>query len=502
MSARDVVLLLCCASALVFGQTAVKKYPAPQPSAEIVPKTPATILKENDLSLALIVSADDNSASLGSGFFIADGSAVVTNYHVIAGASSLALKTGSGQIFSAEQLYAFDEKRDLAIIKLPSPAVARPVPLGDSDKVAVGEGVVVIGNPEGLEKSVTNGLVSGLRTVDEQKLFQISAPISPGSSGGPVFNDKGEVIGVVVSFLDGGQNLNFAIPINAVKQLWSARRPITLAALPKSEFRSHVGAQPDVNGSWAATFADSVSSGRLSFVLLQDGKTVRGTYTSSAGGGGTIVGQLENDRFTFELTQSLQQCPGKFEGSADLRNSTMIGAYTGADCQGVHANGSFSMTKGAEPFQPTTPSTPPGHGTSDQPIIQYGSVDELRGVHKVFIYGADPDVRINMLKQFSKHPEVQVVGDIAAADAVLVFGAQAFSMGTHTNVWTDGNGNAHANTFSRYGITGQGSAVKLVPPNTVRVVWQFSATRTTAFQRRPSTNFIRDFVAAWEKANR
>src|SRR5207302_1030236 len=109
-----------------------------------------------------------------------------------------------------------DEKKDLAILKVISSDV-RALKLGDSDKVAIGSSIVVMGNPEGLEKSVTNGLVSGLRTIEEnQKLFQISAPISHGSSGGPVFDDNGQVIGVVVAFLKDGQNLNFAIPINLV----------------------------------------------------------------------------------------------------------------------------------------------------------------------------------------------------------------------------------------------------------------------------------------------
>jgi hypothetical protein len=124
-----------------------------------------------------------------------------------------------------------------------------------------------------------------------------------------------------------------------------------------------------------------------------------------------------------------------------------------------------------------------------------------KGVRKVFIYGVEPDVRDNILKQFAKHPELQVVGDIGQAEVVLVFGANAFSMGNHTNVWTDSNGNGWATTTPRYGITGQGSAVKFVPPNTLRVVWQFSATRTLVFQRRPSTNFVRDFVRTWERAN-
>jgi serine protease Do len=465
-----------------------------------VPKSPATILKENDSALALILSADDSSVSLGSGFFIADGTAVVTNFHVVAGAKKVVLKTGNGQVLSSDTLYAFDEKKDLAILRVAAPNRSHVAAIGDSDKVAVGESIVVVGNPEGFEKSVTNGLISGVRTFDEQKLFQISAPISHGSSGGPVFNDRGEVIGVVVAFLKDGQNLNFAIPINRVSEMWSGRREVSLTSLPAS--KEVAPTSTDIEGGWAATFADSVSSGQLSFTMMQDGTSVRGTYTSSMGGGGTITGSVVNNKFSFELTQSIKDCPGRFLGSADLRSNSMIGSYSGTDCQGTHTNGSFSMTKGLAPISQPPSAPAPASSSTPQIVTQYGSPSELRGVKTVFIYGVEPEVRNNMLKQFEKHSGLRVVGEVEKADLVLVFGAQTFSMGTHTSVWTDGNGHGWASTAPRYGVNGQGSAVKFIPPNTMRIVWQFSATRTSAFQRRPSTNFVRDFMSAWEKANR
>jgi Trypsin-like peptidase domain len=91
--------------------------------------------------------------------------------------------------------------------------------LGDSDRLRVGQHVVAIGNPEGLAGSVSDGILSALRQTDSMKLPQITAPISHGSSGGPILNDLGEVIGVAQSTLDKGQNLNFAVPINYLKPL-------------------------------------------------------------------------------------------------------------------------------------------------------------------------------------------------------------------------------------------------------------------------------------------
>ena len=468
--------------------------------AQTAPKTPAEILQENNAALALILSDGNSTVSLGSGFFIQGGSALVTNFHVIEGAKVVYVKTGDGRVFSTDTVYGYDMKQDLAVLKV-SPGSARTVLLGDSDKVVIGTSITVIGNPEGLEKSVTNGLISGVRTIEGQQLFQISAPISHGSSGGPVFDDKGQVIGIIVASLSDGQNLNFAIPSNVLMGVWNNRHEASLASLPASDRERHLAS---LDGAWAATSADSLSSGQMSFTLIQDGTNVRGTYTSSLGGGGTVSGQVGNSKFSFELTQAVQGCPGHFVGSVELRNGSMIGTYSGSDCQGAHSNGSFSMTKGAAPIAATAtqPQAVPATATAPTPIIEYGNASELRGVKKVFIFGVEPDVRNNMLKEFGKHPQLRVAGRIEEADVILVFGGQTFSRGTYSNVWTDTNGNAHGTAVPLYGVTGQGSVVKLIPPNRIRVIWQFSATRVNVFQRRPSTNMVRDFVAAWEKAKR
>ena len=91
--------------------------------------------------------------------------------------------------------------------------------LGSSDAVQVGEAVYAVGNPQGLEGTFSQGILSSIREVGTDKLLQITAPISPGSSGGPVLNSKGEVIGVSVATFKGGQNLNFAIPSGYLKAL-------------------------------------------------------------------------------------------------------------------------------------------------------------------------------------------------------------------------------------------------------------------------------------------
>ena len=96
----------------------------------------------------------------------------------------------------------------------------RPVVLGDSDELEVGERVVAIGNPYSWENTLSDGLVSGIRELEGTTLLQITAPISPGSSGGALFNMKGEVIGITtIGSTWGAQNLNFAVPVNSLKAL-------------------------------------------------------------------------------------------------------------------------------------------------------------------------------------------------------------------------------------------------------------------------------------------
>ena len=144
----------------------------------------------------------------------------MTNYHVIRNGSSAVIKLPDGAFFAVDGVLASDKNRDIAIIKAHG-SNFRSVTLGDSDRLQVGQQVIAIGSPLSLESTVSNGIISGIRTVEEEggKFVQITVPISPGSSGGPLFNMAGKVVGITTSGLRGGENLNFAIPINDVKPL-------------------------------------------------------------------------------------------------------------------------------------------------------------------------------------------------------------------------------------------------------------------------------------------
>lgn len=182
--------------------------------------TPQQIARRAFGGAVLIVMEDSSGqpTSLGSGFFVGSG-AIATNLHVVRGAARGWVRlVGQKNKLEIMGLVAIDSRRDLVILKVPEISF-QALRLGDSDKVQVGEPVFAVGNPQGLEGTFSQGIVSSLRDFDGDKLLQITAPISPGSSGGPVLNEKGEVVGVSVATYKGGQNLNFAIPSNHLSRL-------------------------------------------------------------------------------------------------------------------------------------------------------------------------------------------------------------------------------------------------------------------------------------------
>jgi hypothetical protein len=159
--------------------------------------------------------------SLGSGFFLPDGR-IATNRHVVEGATRMKVQASNEDTLgSAEYAEAVGRTADLAILPRVGAAPAT-LPLATRLPEA-GESVVVIGAPEGLSNTVSTGIVSAIRRIQGRTLVQISAPISHGSSGGPVLNMRGEVIGVSVSVLSEGQNLNFAVPATELLALSQAR---------------------------------------------------------------------------------------------------------------------------------------------------------------------------------------------------------------------------------------------------------------------------------------
>ena len=202
-------------------------------------QTPQQIAQKAFRSTVLLVMEDKNGQplSLGSGFFVKQGQ-IATNLHVVEGATrGYAKLVGKEAKFNIEGYTAIDAKRDLIILKV-TDFSTQTIQLGNSDLAQVGETVYAVGNPRGLEGTFSNGIISSIRPIGNDKLIQITAPLSPGSSGGPVLNRKGEVIGVSVLTIRDGQNLNFAIPSNYLKTLIAkvgVNKPLSQAQPTKGE---------------------------------------------------------------------------------------------------------------------------------------------------------------------------------------------------------------------------------------------------------------------------
>ncbi len=163
--------------------------------------------------------AKGNTLSRGSGFFVASDK-VITNRHVIEKSSRAEIHLFNGKKFPVKGVLAIDGEGDLALLQVDVPA-GTAVPLQIMQRVPLeGESIVVIGNPYGLEGSVSNGIVSAVREISGYgKIIQITAPISPGSSGSPVVNMLGQVIGIATLQAAEGQSLNFAVPSERIAQL-------------------------------------------------------------------------------------------------------------------------------------------------------------------------------------------------------------------------------------------------------------------------------------------
>jgi serine protease Do len=185
--------------------------------------SPAQIAAKSTTSIVSIRSPN----SLGTGFVVRADGWIATNLHVIAGERELLVVLPDHTEHAVIEIVGIDETRDLAVLRIQVSKPLMPLPLGDSDGVRPGDPVVAIGHPLGLEDTVSNGLVSAVRQVDPSlTVLQISAPIAPGSSGGPLFNDRGEVIGVAAAVSRAGQNLNFGLPIRYVKSILKEPQPI------------------------------------------------------------------------------------------------------------------------------------------------------------------------------------------------------------------------------------------------------------------------------------
>ncbi|HET9958032.1 MAG TPA: trypsin-like peptidase domain-containing protein, partial [Polyangiaceae bacterium] len=168
--------------------------------------------------------------ALGTGFVVHPDGWIVTSLHVVGHGPEIVVTFEDGRELPVIEVINGSRQHDLVILRVAAKGLPT-LALGDSDRVRAGDSVVAIGHPLGLSDTVSNGLVSAVRQLDSDlEVLQISAPIAPGSSGGPLFNEHGEVIGIATAILQGGQNLNLGLPAKYVKRLMQTPEPISMPA--------------------------------------------------------------------------------------------------------------------------------------------------------------------------------------------------------------------------------------------------------------------------------
>ncbi len=207
---KTILTLLCLALGLGFPVAAWPQQDLP------------AIVKRISPAVVVVETRRGTQRGLGTGFFINPQGHIVTNHHVLYGAQEATVKTHSGRRYPIKRIIAEDRATDLVLVTADIPA-GEITALEISGRLPeVGEKIYAIGHPMGLEKTVSEGIVSAIRQLPNLgEIIQITAPISPGSSGGPVFDAAGRVIGVARATFKTGQNLNFAVPgkkVLALKQ--------------------------------------------------------------------------------------------------------------------------------------------------------------------------------------------------------------------------------------------------------------------------------------------
>lgn len=236
--ARATIWIMGAATLLWVGCTAPER-PSAERAAPLSEGSVLTARQIADRAMPSVVvltmyDADGNLLSLGSGFVAGDG-IVATNFHVVAGADRGVVTTiGDSVRHTVRTVISADSAHDIAI--LPVDGMSRPQLEISDATLGVGDRVYAIGNPQGLEGTLSEGLISAIRGFGADTALQITAALSPGSSGGPILSTEGKLVGMAVATLREGQNLNFAIPARYVRAAIGNRHaPRTMASFRRSQ---------------------------------------------------------------------------------------------------------------------------------------------------------------------------------------------------------------------------------------------------------------------------
>jgi len=196
---------------------------SPGPVYKSYASVPNEIIENKKNIVTIYINSLNNIISSGTGFVVEPNGLIVTNYHVIAAAlnknHTISARTENGSFLMNGDVNNFDEKKDIALIKFDVNNL-NVVKINYNYIPKLGENIYVIGSPMGLDNTISEGIISSIRNYEQlNNIIQFTAPISSGSSGSPLFNSNGEVIGITTFLISNGQNLNFAIPISYLNNL-------------------------------------------------------------------------------------------------------------------------------------------------------------------------------------------------------------------------------------------------------------------------------------------
>lgn len=255
---------------------------------------------------------DGKVDGVGSGFVIDAKGLIATSFHVIGEARPIKVAFPDGKQRTVTEVYAWDRKMDLAILKVDAEGLT-PLPLGDSDALKQGASVVALGNPQGLEYSVVQGVVSGRREFEYSEMIQLAIPLEPGNSGGPLLDMFGNVHGVLTLKHAVTRNLGFAMPVNALKPLLERPNPVplgrwlTIATVNTEEWEPFFGARWVQKGGQVSVEGAGEGFGGRSILLSKTAVpeekfevAVKVKMDDESGAAGLIFGgENENEHFGF-----------------------------------------------------------------------------------------------------------------------------------------------------------------------------------------------------------
>jgi len=326
-----------------------------------------------DEAVLMIVGTDAKGSpvSQGSGFIVSSDGLAGSNYHVLRGVTQAFAECCNGRKFKILSVEGADLKKDLVVFQLfdvgriEKPQNLPHVLVAPSKNLKVGQKVIAIGSPQGLENTVSDGILSAIREYDSVRYLQITAPISAGSSGGPVLDSDGHMIGVATFQFERGQNLNFAVAADYIQPLLDQHFQVSLKefqTLVRKTERQERGAaatsstsdapqqdhrsdKSSLTGQFGGIVHNQTVDISAEFVIVVLDE--RGVLSGCMGvqqplfGSGPLEGFISDPDVTFFVTSAI----GKITFQGKRKNATISGTYTVEHPDGTEQQGTFTLQR-------------------------------------------------------------------------------------------------------------------------------------------------------------